>query len=197
MKRILTAAALVALGGVANASITIIVGPGNIFGDENVLYNVGSLIDNGPLVQGITNQSDTIIDNYDAGEDLVTPPGGQARIESGDGSFTDLTISPHETGVEFSTLMLNIDSFDDGSVNFNIDGVDFGNFALDGSGENFFRIIADGGDSFDEFHLSSNVGLEDVQQIRVSVAVPEPASMTALGIGAAALLRRRRKARIG
>ncbi len=197
MRKLIAASAIMAVAALSAADIQIIVGPGNIPNDENVLYNQNGLLDLGTLVQGSTNQSHTIIDNYGAGEDLVTPPGGQARIEAVDGSFTALTISPHDPTIKFQTLMFNIDVLDsetDGSVNFKIDGVDFGNFAIDNKGENFFRIIATNGSSFDEFTLTANRQLSDVQQVRVGFnSVPEPTSMAALGLGAVALIRKRRK----
>src|SRR5690349_18117750 len=139
MKRILFIAAVAALVIPAHASISVVVGPGNIQGDEIVLLDNSGLLDNGPLVQGITNQNHLIVDFYGAGEDLTLPSGGQARLEAQDGALTALTMSYHDPLLRFTSVIVNPDATDDGSIHFFADGVSLGTFDLDDKGENFFR----------------------------------------------------------
>ena len=70
--------------------------------DENVLFNESGLWDNQNTVQGITNQTDLIID-FMGLETMVTPSGGQARIEANDGDFSQLSIQMNETDGIFFT----------------------------------------------------------------------------------------------
>jgi len=192
--------ALAALGTcfvAANADIVILPGPGNIPGDENVLYNEDGLLDNGPVVQGITNQSDLIVNFFDAFEDLTTPSGGQARIEAVDGGFTDLSIALDGVPNTFTSLILNLNAIADGSVDFTVQqavGDPFmGTFDLDGEGENFFRIIASNGQLMTQVTLHTDVDLQDISQVRIGGAVPEPGTFLALGVGLAVLVARRRR----
>ncbi len=195
----LIATFLAAISAVAaQAAITITPGAGNFQGDENVLFNVDGLIASGLLVQGITNQSDFIVDFYDAGESLITPPGGQARVEAEDGAYTDLKLKLNQPGATFGTLIWNLNANADGNVTFTIqrtggpDHVE--SFELDQNGENWFRFEATG-ESMISARLSSDVELQDVRQVRLGSlnAVPEPATTAVLLVGAAGLLARRRR----
>lgn len=192
MKRLFFVAAMAAVAIPANAAIFVEVGPGNIFGDEIVLLDNSGLLDSGPLVQGITNQSGLIVDFYGAGEDLVLPSGGQARLEAQDGALRALTMSYNDPALRFTSVIINPDPSDDGTITFFADGVDLGSFDLDGNGENFFKIIATDGDSFDEMSFLTDIDIVDLKQPRVG-QVPEPATMAALAIGIAGLLRSRRR----
>lgn len=184
---------------VANADIIITPGPGNFPGDENVVFNETGLIASGPLVQGITNQSGFIVDFFDAGEDLITPPGGQARIESADGGLTDLSVQLNQSGATFGTLIWNLNSAADGNVTFTVQrtgGADHvESFSLDQAGQNFFRFEAVGGDAMGMVHLSTDVDQQDVRQVRLGsiTPVPEPATVFALLLGVSGLLARRRR----
>jgi hypothetical protein len=193
-------AALVALclaAGAANSAIVILVGPGNFEGDQNVLYNENGLLDNGPLVQGLTNQTGAIVDFFDAGEDLVTPSGGQARVEAVDGGFSAMSIQMDEPGSSFSTIILNLHSSGDGTVMFDIVETGVGStvamFDLDGSGENFFRIYGDMGSTIDKLSLVTTVDQDDIRQVRIGGAVPEPSALLALGVGLALYVVRLRR----
>ncbi|MEA2554090.1 MAG: hypothetical protein QOJ65_2266 [Fimbriimonadaceae bacterium] len=193
-------AALALIPAVASADISIIVGPGNIAGDENVQYNSLSLADNALLVQGDTNDTATIVDFFDAGETLTTPSSGQARIEAGDGALTAMSIALHDTSLSFTSLILNLNADDDGFVTFTVSPVGEAShvetFALDKNGENFFRIIATNGESISLVSFTTTVDIEDIKQVRIGgmAPVPEPASLAALSVGALALLRRKRRA---
>ncbi|MGI8923678.1 MAG: PEP-CTERM sorting domain-containing protein [Fimbriimonadales bacterium] len=194
-KRTWVLAALGTCFAAANADIVILPGPGDIQGDENVLFNEQGLIDTGPLVEGITNQSDLIVNFFDAFEDLTTLSGNQ--VEAVDGGFTDLSIALDGVPNTFTSLILNLNAVEDGSVDFTVEqavGDPFmGTFDIDGAGANFFRIIALNGQLITEVTLHTTVDLEDVSQVRIGGAVPEPGTFLALGVGLAALLARRRR----
>ena len=70
---------------------------------ENVLFNEASLIATGTTVQGITNQTGSIV-NFISNENLLTPPSGQARIEAQDGAFDNLVIAMNDPSKGFSKL---------------------------------------------------------------------------------------------
>ena len=193
----LIATSLTAMAAVAaQAAIVITAGPGNWPNDENVLFNEEGLIASGPLVQGITNQSNFIVDFYDAGEDLVTPPGGQARVEAVDGAFTDLKLQLDQPGATFDTLIWNLNAKANGNVTFTIERTGGPNhvesFALDRAGENWFRFEAIG-ESMISARLHTDVELQDVRQVRLGNVVPEPATITALLLGAAGFFARRKR----
>jgi hypothetical protein len=192
MKRIALATAFAALAVPATAAITVEVGPGNIWGDEIVLLDNAGLLDSGPLVQGITNQSGLIVDFYGAGEDLILPSGGQARLEAMDGALSALTISYHDPLLRFTSVIINPDAADIGSIEFFADGSSLGSFDLDDTGQNFFRVVASGGDSFDELSFVTSVDVVDLKQPRVG-AVPEPATLGVLALGALGLFKARRR----
>lgn len=207
------AGAALATTGAATVSADIVItpGPGNFFGDENVLYNLPTLLDGGPVVQGATNQSHTIVDFSGAGESLVTPSLGQARIEGADGTFTTLTIALHSAQTTFKTLIFNLDVCNrqgDGEVTINVavdgDGIKSQTFSLDENGQNFFRIAAVDGQEIASVSFASTVQLCDIAQVRIGgiddaapppTPVPLPASAISGGalLVAAAIIRRLRR----
>lgn len=180
----------------ANATIVITAGPGNVLDDENVLFNEPGLITSGSLVQGTTNQSFTWVDFFDAGEDLVSPAQGQARVEAEDGLFTNMAIAlTAPPGGEFTSIIFNLNAIADGFVTLTVDqlvGPDVAQmFAVDGSGQNFYIATSQDGQSILAISIFSTIGIEDIRQIRIgfgeSVRVPEPATLALFGAGLAAL----------
>lgn len=190
-----------ASAGAARADTVILAGPGNITGDQNIVFNTTGLTLSGLTVQGATNQSATIYDFSGAGENLGASALGQAQVVAADGGLTALEISPHKAGTTFTSLMFNLDAKANGSVIITVDrkghSAVSGTFDISKNGQNFFRIIASNGDLMTDVHLTTTSQLADVAQVRVTpAAVPVPAS--AIGgagifglIGLRKLLRRR------
>lgn len=200
MNRLLTAACLAVAAAGANAVLVIDPTPGNLPDTENVLFNVGGLIAEGPLVQGILNTSEVFVDFYGAGEDLVTPPGGQARVTSVDGLFTALTTQMTDPALGIAAYQFNINAKEAGDVTIDLyvgGGVAFsGTFAIAAGGSNWFKVYGTKGEVMEKITLLSTGELQDVRQNRIGAApapVPEPSALAGLGVGLALLLRRRMK----
>lgn len=166
------------------ADIMIVPGPGNVPGDENVLFNEGSLVGTGNPVQGITNTSGFVV-NFLGLETLTTPAAGQARITAETGTFDDLTISLDVLNGVFTSLIFNLNADADGQATVDVTEPDASvtslTFDIDENGENFVVITAINGQSMSSVHISSTAQLEDIRQIRIGGAVPEPASLALVG----------------
>ncbi|HEY0008334.1 MAG TPA: PEP-CTERM sorting domain-containing protein [Tepidisphaeraceae bacterium] len=188
--------------GTATAAIIIETG-NNPQPGENV-HLKSRMSDNARTVQGLTNKTNAVVRFSGAGENLTTPSKGQARIEAQDGStFNALTIAPDRAGFSFTSLILNLDAAGDGRVVFTINPLvgapTVQTLALDRNGQNFFTILAQGGQRMSSVELDTTVGLDDVRQVRIGglslggvPAVPEPASLGLMALGSLALLARRR-----
>jgi len=214
------AAAVVMMAASSNAwadPITITVGnPGNT-GTDNVLFNNGSLIHSGTLVQGDFNGIGAgFIADFTSASNTgnLGVSGGQAVLVGGTGNtpFTNVTMQL-ENGATFQKLILNIDVTNglapptqvQFTVNYTLAGGQVFNqvFTVDANGQNFFGIEAAEGAVINSVTIQAlgNTTFADISQWRVGgfqSEVPEPASLFLLGsglVGTAGVVRRRLKNR--
>jgi len=171
--------------------------------DSNLVRNPCGLAPatgSGSPVLGCLNDNHAQLVQLSSDESLEIT-GGQASLDSTDGSFSQLTISLVANAL--GTVILNIDATEDGFVTFaDGSGID-GTFALDGNGQNFFTAtgVTGGFLSFTTFNsqMAETDIVADVKQIRLGVvgAIPEPETYALMlaGLGAIGFLTRRRKPR--
>ena len=146
---------------------------------------------------------------FRSNETLITPSGGQARIEALDGglSFLDVSLAAAGTGFDSAVFNLNSPTGSTGTATitaFNQFGQsEVFNLTL-GNGQNFFTLTTDAAQFITDVQISSTLGLVDVRQIRLGPvqAAPVPGPIVGAGLpglimaagGLLALARRRRQA---
>jgi hypothetical protein len=197
----LCAVALFSAFGSASAQVVVV--PGNVPQFDSLLVrNPCGLPDptgSGTTVQGCLNDNHAQLVDLTSSESLEIT-GGQAVLDSTDGTFSDVRISL--VGADLGTVILNIDATENGFVTFSDGAGPDGTFALAANGENFFTATGITG-GFLSFTTSlTNGGPEvdivaDVKQIRLGIvgAIPEPETYALLlaGLGMVGFVARRRK----
>ncbi|RYG37742.1 PEP-CTERM sorting domain-containing protein, partial [bacterium] len=96
----------------------------------------------------------------------------------------------------FGVNLFGVNGYDLQTIDFTVGGSDSysSSLMIAGSGYSFFGVIATDGSNIDALSWKNVTGGDTTVGLANVDAVPEPASMAALGLGGLALLRRRRKA---
>ena len=143
-------------------------------------------------VEGCLQNLHSAVVSLTSNENLVIS-GGQATLDSADGTFTQLQIMT-EPGTSLTSVIFNIDATADGFVTFSDSDETSVAFALNANGQNFFTIT----DVSGFLSFTTTVEVADVKQIRLNAVgvIPEPETYALMlaGLGALGFVARRRKA---
>lgn len=191
----------------ARADLIITLGRSDFQPDENLLFNGDGLIDQGMTVQGRTNNTHEVF-NITGHEELVTPSGGQARVDATADSELDYAlIDALRPSVYFTEFEANLHVGGRTSGHFTVTGCnqfavcESATFAL-GSGENAFSVASVNGQLIDTVQFQSTVEVDDIRQIRLGGVqelqappqqVSEPGVLALMGLGLVGLAAYRRR----
>jgi PEP-CTERM motif len=192
-----------ALSGAANAAIVDVQTSAAGFGVEaNVLLDPGECIGADAALPGelygcFNGDKARLIRLASDGDSLIDAGGGQATLDSEDGTLDDLTLDLLNDLELFAELVLNIDATEDGTVFF--PGWD--PLPLIANGQNWFHIFFD--PAVNEFSFSTTTDIiADIKQIRIQdedggggggIPTPEPAALGLFGLALIALASARRR----
>jgi hypothetical protein len=179
--------------------------------EENVLLNSGS---SGKTITGTTKSTEFVV-LFSSSQTLLSPSSGQARVTAYPQGSPLTNLSIVLDSAVYSDIILNpfLGSCDDcvaGDATVTVNTVDSNGLAEVpsiftyglGNGQNFLTIVASNGESIVSTTIDAQGGFHDLRQPRISGAeavsapVPEPATITMMGLGAVGLglLRKFRKA---
>lgn len=203
LRVLLLGAAMASAFATAHALPTVTVGNNAQPDQSNLVRNPCGLdagSGTGTTVLGCLNDNHAQTIQISSDESLVIT-GGQAVLDSADGTFSQFTITPTAPG-GLTSVIFDIDATADGFVTFTDASGTTGQFALDDNGQNFFTLTGLTGNSLTVTTFNSQ-GQEadiiaDVKQIRLGVVgvIPEPETYALMMAGLAAvgfISRRRRK----
>jgi len=208
MKRLLFAAAFLLACSSMRADITFALGNHPQQDELNVLLSSG---DSGTTITGTITGFSVL---FSSTQNLLAPSNGQARVSADpEGSpLTNLSIALDGgvyVDIIMNPFMSSCENCVAGNATVTVNALDSNGlpeapsiftYAL-GNGQNFLTIVATNGESIVNTTIDAPGGFHDLRQTRISGAeaatspVPEPATITMMGLGAVglALLRKFRK----
>jgi hypothetical protein len=181
-KKLVAAASLICLHAASSAGVIFTTGNDNT-GTDNVVFNpCAAEILTGTTVSGCLNNDNAVYVTF-TGTEQLSVNGGQARIESADGEYDNLSIQMASATLGFTKIVFNINTAQanntgDITITANLfaPGGSFtsGAFSL-ANGENFFTVTSDGTDVIQSLSFISSTGISsvsfaDTRQVRLGVA---------------------------
>jgi len=204
---------LLMLGGIVLAAVPgtagVIFQLGNIpqSNEENVLF---STTQTGTTVNGITNQTNTMVDFSSTTDTLMTTANGQAILTAQDGlinnvmislanggTFDDLILNPFSGGTAAGPATISVVT-NDGSSSFS-----FSYPGGLGNGQNFVTITTTNGETIKSATIDSSDGFSTLDQVRISgigssgTSTPEPGTFLLMAgalLGLVGIIGRNRRA---